>query len=194
MRRSRVVLLFLLPMAAFGCQAINDLIPTHPSGSPSPSPSATPVLTIPVVLPTPKPTPKPTPTPAPDPTPDATPPPSGSCNLPPSTGNYTCGDDPYQFYADVDTALNRTTKAHPEYFDFNNKTCGNCYYVKNINGYLAAVQAQLKALGYCSHYDGEEMAVKNTNKFNEQYDILLGSNHMRRGPGSYRGACHPANF
>jgi len=193
MSRSRAVIVFLLPLAAtVGCQAINDLIPTHPSGSPSPS--ATTVLTIPVILPTPKPTPPPTPGPTPAPSPDPTAPPSGSCSLPPSTGNYTCGDDAAQFYPDVDAALTRVTKAHPEYFDLNDKTCENCYYVKNVNGYLAAVQNQLKAAGYCSHYDGEELAVKNVNRFNEQYDILLGNNHMRRGPGSYRGACHPANF
>ena len=37
--------------------------------------------------------------------------------------------------------------------------------------------------GICSYYDGEELAVKNTNDFNEQYDILLASGHMRRGAG-----------
>jgi hypothetical protein len=38
------------------------------------------------------------------------------------------------------------------------------------------------------------MAVKENNNYSEQYDILLASGHIRRGPGSYRGICRPAIF
>jgi hypothetical protein len=40
----------------------------------------------------------------------------------------------------------------------------------------------------------EEIGVKNSNDYSEQYDILLASGHMRRGLGSYRGVCRPAIF
>ena len=82
----------------------------------------------------------------------------------------------------------RTTQGRPEFFDLNDKVCENCYKVKNVSGYVAEVQRQLAAQGICSYYDGEELAVKSTNDFSEQYDILLASGHMRRGPGSYRGS------
>jgi hypothetical protein len=49
-------------------------------------------------------------------------------------------------------------------------------------------------MGYCAFYDGEEMAVKNTNKFNDQYDISTSSGYIRRGDGSYRSTCWPAWF
>ena len=97
-------------------------------------------------------------------------------------------------FGEVDSALTRATQTRPDLFDFGDKKCENCYRVKTVNGYVAEVQRQLSADGICSHYDGEELAVKNTNAFSEQYDILLSSGHMRRGVGSYRGVCRPAWF
>jgi hypothetical protein len=176
-----------------GCNAISDqTTPTEPT-------SATPApLAIPVVLPTPTPTPKPTPTPTPDATPAPTPtppPPAGSCSLPASNpSNPRCTDESPQFLNQMDTALTAVTTIHPEYFDFNDKKCDNCYYVKNVDGYLNGVIKQLNKQGVCAQYDGEEMAVKNSNAFSEQWDILLASGHMRRGAGSYRGVCRPAVF
>jgi hypothetical protein len=90
--------------------------------------------------------------------------------------------------------MTRATKAHPEYFDFRDTRCGNCYYVLNVDGYVGEVQRQLANRGVCSYYDGEELAVKSTNAFNEQYDILLASGHMRRAPSAYRGDCRPSWF
>ena len=52
----------------------------------------------------------------------------------------------------------------------------------------------VNAAGFCARWDGEELGVKNTNSFDEQYDILLADNHARRGLGSYKGSCYPANF
>jgi hypothetical protein len=94
----------------------------------------------------------------------------------------------------VDTALTGVTQSRPDLFDFDDKKCDNCYLVKNVNAYVAEVQKRLSGQGVCSLWDGEELAVKKTNDFSEQYDILLSSGHMRRGPGSYRGICRPAWF
>jgi hypothetical protein len=197
MRQSRVAAVVLpFALALAGCQAINELTPTQPSASPSPKPSLSPII-IPVIAPTPVPTPKPTPTPTPAPTPEPTTPPpaASSCSLPASNPpNPTCTDDPSQLYALVDGALTAVTKNRPDLFDMGSKVCDNCYYVLNVNGYVKQVQNQLAAQGICSFWDGEELAVKSTNQFSEQYDILLASGHMRRGPGSYRGVCKPAWF
>ena len=42
---------------------------------------------------------------------------------------------------------------------------------------------QVSRRGYCAIYDGEELAVKNSDDFNEQYDILSASQRgaLRRG-------------
>ena len=194
-------LLTPLALAGLGCQAINDLLPTSATkASPSPTPSVA-ALTIPVILPTPKPTPTPAPTPKPTPTPSATPTPvptsptKGACSLPASNpSSSACGFNAPQLGNEVESALTKATQTHPEYFDFNSKRCGNCYLVKNVAGYVAEVQKALSAQGVCSVYDGEEMGVKVTNGYSEQYDILLADGHMRRQPSAYRGDCHPALF
>ena len=200
MSRSRLVVAVLTPLCcvSLGCQAINDLLPTNPSkASPSPGPTAAP-LTIPVILPTPAPTPVPTPTPTPaaTPTPSPTAPPSSSsCNLPASSpSSPSCGFSAAQLDLDVEAAIDWSTAKHPEYYDFNDKKCGNCYYVRNVSGYVADVLKALGSRGICATYDGEELAVKNTNAHSEQYDILLASGHMRRRPSAYRGDCRPAVF
>jgi hypothetical protein len=195
MSRRVAVLAGIAPLlfALSACEAIKGETPTEPTPTASLPPLAIPViLPKPVATPTPAPTPKPTPTPAatPEPTPAAS-----SCSLPPSNpASPSCTDESPRLFGDVDNALNLAVKAHPEYFDQNNKKCDNCYYVKNVAGYVAEVERQLSALGVCSYWDGEELAVKDSNGYSEQYDILTASEHMRRGVGSYRGVCRPSWF
>jgi hypothetical protein len=62
------------------------------------------------------------------------------------------------------------------------------------NTYYAAVVNQLRARGYCAIFDGEEVAVKNTNSFNEQYHVLTSGGVVRKGDASYRATCFPAWF
>jgi hypothetical protein len=183
-------------LALAGCQAIQDkLTPTEPT----PTKTTLPPLAIPVILPkaSPTPTPKPSPTPsdpAPTPTPPA-PPVGGSCSLPPSNSpDAPCVPGSNSFLADVDKAITQVTQQQPGIFDFDDKKCDNCYYVKNPGKFTTGVIANLNAMGLCAYYDGEELAVKNTNAFNDQYDILVASGHIRRGSGSYRVTCHPSWF
>jgi hypothetical protein len=184
-----------LGLALASCNALKELLPTEPT-SPSPAASVVPIA-IPVVLPTPKPTPKPTPTPS-TPAPTPTPPPStpsGSCSLSASNPpNPVCTDESPQFLSQMETAITAVTTSHPDWFDFNDKKCEDCYYVKNVQGYVNGVINQLNKQGVCTFWDGEEMGLKSSNKFSEQWDIILASGHIRRGPGSYRGVCRPAIF
>ncbi len=181
-----------LSVALAGCQAINEETPTEPTTA-TPAP-----LAIPVILPTPKPTPKPSPTPTTAPTPAPTPTPTtptGSCSLPASNpASPRCTDETPQFLGAMETAITAVTTTRPDLFDFDDKKCDNCYYVKNVSAYLNQVIKQLNNQGVCAEWDGEEMAVKNTNNFSEQWDILLASGHIRRGPGAYQGVCRPAIF
>lgn len=185
-------------MLLVGCHTITEEAPTEPSPvSEEPTLAA---ITIPLILPAPSPTPVPgtgpvpgSPAPTPQPTP---PPPSGSgCNVPPSNpGSLNCTDDPQHFLAEVETAITQVTKDYPELFDFSSKKCNNCYFVKDVDRYVDAVIRELSRMGLCAHWDGEEVAVKESNRFSEQYDIILSNNHIRRGSGSYRGVCRPAWF
>ena len=196
MALGRWPLMLLVPgaVAVLACQAVQDLLPTDPTPTPKPTLSPIPIPIIPPKpTPTPTPTPRPDPTPKPDPTP--TPPGDSKCDLPPSNPtNPKCSDDSSELYRMVDSALTAVTKSRPGLFDFGDKKCENCYMVLDVDGYVAAVQKVLAAEGACSLWDGEELAVKTTNSFSEQFDILLASGHMRRGIGSYRGVCRPSWF
>jgi hypothetical protein len=193
----RVAVVAVLAIGAAGCQALKDALPTKPS-DPTPAPSQAPV-SIPVVLgapaPAPTPTPSSTPAPTPTPTPTSAPPTGGSCSLPPSNSpNAPCSMQTPAFLNQVDKAITLLTQQQPSIFDLNNNLCLNCYYVKNESAYVAGVIKNLNAAGICAFYDGEELAVKTSNSFNEQYDILIASGHIRRGGGSYRSTCTPSWF
>jgi len=196
------VSLFVVGSAAavlVGCDAIRErLTPTEPTPT-QPTPVPAPPLVIPVIPPKPAPTPVPTPTPAPrpnpTPTPDSPPPTGAKCSLPPSNNpNAPCSMQSTSFLSQVDRAITQVTQQQAGIFDANNKVCENCYYVKNPDKFTSAVIASLSAMGLCAYYDGEELAVKNSNSFNDQYDILLSSGHIRRGAGSYRATCQPSWF
>ncbi len=60
--------------------------------------------------------------------------------------------------------------------------------------YHSGVAAILVTRGLCATYDGEELGVKSSNDFNDQYDIHLSTGHVRRGESSYRATCRPASF
>lgn len=198
--RKPLPLLLGVAVSVLGCHVLEEQIPTQPSGTPAP---ALVPLSIPVILPKPSPTPtpsatptpKPNPAPNPTPTPNPTPVPGGSCSLPPSNpSGYSCGMESGSMLGKVEAALTAATQSRPDLFDFNSRKCDNCYLVKNVNGYVAEVQRQLAARGICTTWDGEEVGTKTTNSFNEQYDILLSSGHMRRGAGTYRSTCRPSWF
>jgi hypothetical protein len=94
----------------------------------------------------------------------------------------------------VEWAIVQTMSQKPQYFDFNG-SYGPAYpRVVNESGYLGSVISFLAQRGYCAMYDGEELALKNTNGFSEQYDILSAAGYIRRGPGTYRSTCRPAVF
>jgi hypothetical protein len=182
-----------------GCHLISQDAPTDPTPVATMTPISIPVIlpATPTPPPTPTPTPKPdpTPTPKPDPTPAPGKPSRSSCSLPDSNpANPVCTDDPAQLLDYVESAITNVTDKHPEMFDFNNKKCANCYYVKDIDGYVSQVLSELGKMGLCALWDGEEIALKESNNYSEQYDIILASGHIRRGPGCYRGVCRPSWF
>jgi hypothetical protein len=201
-------------LGLLGCQAITDLLPTKPtvvttttttqpaivvpvvtpapSLVPNPPPTLAPPTGGPAPSPTPTPAPGPTPTPNPDPTPR--PPVTSSCSLPPGNPNAACSYTSPQYADDVEWAIVQTMSQKPQLFDFNG-SYGPAYpRVVNEDGYTSSVVNFLAQRGYCALYDGEEVALKRSNGFNEQYDILSAAGYVRRGPGTYRSTCTPAWF
>jgi hypothetical protein len=139
----------------------------------------------PAAVPSPSVAPTPTPTPAPI-----------GCGLPPGGGSGNgC---PYQggsaFGEDVDRAIAEAQREHPELFDFHDGYGQLSWKVLDRGRYYDVVKHNLERMGYCAAHDREEIGVKNTNRFNEQFQIMTSYGYSRWGPGAYRATCWPAWF
>jgi hypothetical protein len=206
MARSRMSWLMVAAGVALlvGCHTITEEAPTEPTSVEEEEEKPTlATITIPLILPQSNPTPAPAPSPtspspvpetSPTPTPEPPPPSGGSCSLPAGSPDYSCSRTSPTFLADVESAIDTVIDRYPNLFDLNDKVCYTCYRIMDHTAYVDAVAAQMQSMGYCAIYDGEELAVKNTNSFNDQYDISTSRGYIRRGDGSYRATCWPAWF
>jgi len=133
--------------------------------------------------------------PSPPPTVPRFPPSPPPCPLPPGGGSgEKC---PYElpfFALQVNEAIAIVENEHPELFDFSHSRGGLSYLVRDTDRYTAGVAYVLSTRGFCAIWDGEEIAMKDTNTFNEQYDILTFEGYVRWGGGAYQSTCHPAWF
>jgi hypothetical protein len=199
--RQEVVAFLVLAFSA--CSTIREELPTTSSSPPTGTPVPIPVVVVPVPVPVPVPgnplpppggSPTPGGSPAPT-TPTTEPPPSsGTCSLPASHDNGCSRTSP-SFLGDVESAIDQLIREEPSLFNLNKtQGCGTCYEVLNQTRYVQRVAAIVRQRGLCSVYDGEELAVKNTNSFSDQYDILTAQGFIRRELGSYRTTCRPATF
>jgi len=128
----------------------------------------------------------PTPTPVANPTPAAF-----SCPLPPSSNpTDNCFEGDPQLGAQVNTAIDRVIAARPELFNLSELNGGNPR-VLNRDGYWTAVKGELEKQGVCTIIQAEELAIKNTNAFNEQWNIQTSAGFVRR---RYVTSCTPAWF
>lgn len=141
----------------------------------------------------PEPTPEPRPTPSPEPTatptqePTVSPTPGAdACTLPPGTGDGEgCPRTSPRLLAAVDEAV--TVASRPAWLEGPGVVRAG-----HENDFRFAVVDALRAAGYCAFFDGEEIAVKDSNAFSEQYHVLSSARNIRRGLGSYRATCSPA--
>jgi hypothetical protein len=183
----------LFALVSGGClRKVSDELPSEPNPpeSPAAAPSLTPIAPVPVGPPT-SPTP---PTGGATPEPGATPPPTAAgCRLPkgPGTG-FDCPRQSPAFLGDVQSSIKQLIQEQPDIFV--KRGCEDCYDVTDPGAFISGVLRQLGRRGFCAIHDGEEVAVKNTNDFSEQYDILSSSNAVRSGGESYRATCRPAWF
>ena len=94
----------------------------------------------------------------------------------------------------VDAAIARTVAEHPELFNLNDDKGGGSYLVLDRARYHNEVVNNLHAVNICAIVELEEIAVKTSNAFNEQYNIWISDGHIRKGPGAHITTCFPATF
>jgi hypothetical protein len=131
--------------------------------------------------------PAPTPTPAPAATPQAF-----TCHLPPLTDLHTqCPKIDSRLVGYVGNAVETVIRKQPELFDFSDVR-GDSVRVLDRQKYQTAVVAAINAQGgVCAKDDNEEVAVKVSNDFNEQFNVWTSAGYTRR---SYITTCFPAQF
>ena len=142
---------------------------------------------------TPAPTAVSTPAPTPTPTPAAGASPQAfACPLPalPDLHN-TCPKLNPQLEAYVNNAVETVVAQQPQLFDFTDNLGVGSWKVLDHQKYVDAVVAAVQAQGVCAKDDNEEIAVKNTNLYHEQYNIYTSGGYVRR---AYITTCVPAQF
>jgi hypothetical protein len=177
-----------------GCEVIREKEPAQPNAPTAPV--IVPVILNPVTIPA---VPAPgggNPVPSPEPTATPEPPKAAGCGVGPGPGSgHGCPRQSPSFLREVESAMDQLAREEPSLFDQRRtRGCGNCYLVLNPTRYVNRMAELMAERSLCGHYDGEELAVKESNAFNDQYDILTSDMFIRRQGGSYRSTCYPAWF
>jgi hypothetical protein len=189
----------LIGLSFVACHTITEELPQDqaPPVNPVAAPLAPPIIIIPVPSVTPVPA-----APAPN---DPAPAPGGgggggggggTCPLPAGSFNENCSMQAQTFLSRVEAAIDEVVRTDPQAFNLQRTRggCGNCYQVVNPTLYVNRVAQAITKNGVCGYYDGEELGVKSSNAFNDQFDILTSDMFIRRQGGSYRSTCRPAWF
>jgi hypothetical protein len=90
----------------------------------------------------------------------------------------------------VNIAIDQTIAQHPELFNLTDLNGPNPRVLDRAK-YHQAVAAAIEAQGVCVLIEKEELALKNTNDFNEQWNIWTSAGFVRR---YYVTTCIPASF
>jgi hypothetical protein len=118
---------------------------------------------------------------------------SQGCGLPASR-RIDCVYDNSTFVPQINDAIARVQRERPELFDFSQRHDDVSVLVRDVDRYHEEVVKAIRATGRCAIFDGEEVAVKESNDFSDQYDIITAANFVRYGDGSYAATCRPARF
>jgi hypothetical protein len=183
-------------IAPIACKKLSEVdVPVtnpNPPAGPLPSPQPTGSVTIGLPSPSPGSSPSPSPSatvattssPTPSPVGSATPG-SASCNLAPLPEGSPCREESASFQAQVEAAQAEVARLRPDFFDGGR--------VRSEDAYVQEVARVLRTRGLCAAQGGpkDEVAVKITNEWNDQYDIVLSSGQPWT---SYQVTCRPARF
>jgi hypothetical protein len=86
----------------------------------------------------------------------------------------------------LDSAIAEVRATRPDIFEGTK--------VLSSGQFLVTLIKTLDAKGICAGWDGEEIALKTSDAFNDQFDILTVAGNVRAGDGAYRTTCYPAAF
>jgi hypothetical protein len=197
MRGPRVAAAVVAGVCLWGCKTIHEDLPTQPTNTNNPTVTVpVPVIVTPVENPqpqSPSPTPSPNePNPSPTPSPNTNEPPATqSCAPAPAPGNERCpreaGSD---FLPVVESAYDTLIAEHPEWFSGS----GDSRKVKiSEDEWVWAVINAVRRKGYCAGRYAEEVSVRTSRAYSENFDVLTASYTIRRGEGAYRSTCYPAS-
>jgi hypothetical protein len=148
------------------------------------SPTTPPVTTPPTLVPDP-----PTTT-----TTTTTTMPGATVSCPKGTVDTHCSRGTPSYLNELDAAIDKLVADDPGLFDKNDVAGPREYRIRNLDDFYQGVIKNLQGQGLCAGFDLKEVQIKKSNEFNDQYDAVLGSGHIRRGLGSYRSTCSPASF
>jgi hypothetical protein len=123
-----------------------------------------------------------------------TPPPTTCSRLGYVSPTNNCASNAATFQSQVEQAMSQLVAQHPEIFNLSETSGNGQYRVRSSGRYYVGLIQNLEAQGVCAGFDGEELQVKNSNSFNDQFQVLTSAFFMRRGKASYRTTCSPAVF
>lgn len=183
------ILVALLAQPA--CKKLDQVdVPVTNPNPPVTLPSAQPTGSVIIGVPTPRPTPTPSPGSSPSPAPNPTPTPSStpsanSCNLPSRPDGSPCTPESPSFQVQLEAAQAEVLRTRPDLFSGG--------FVRSEDDYVQEVARVLRTKGLCAAQGGprDEIAVKTTNDWNDQYDIVLSNGQPWT---SYQVTCRPARF
>jgi hypothetical protein len=194
MRAFPAVTAVIAGVCLWSCKTITEELPTSSTGS-----GGQPVVTVPfpvnvTPVPIPQPAPGPaTPTPAPNPNnPDPEPtPPQGaapqSCAPTHETGNQRCPrEGSSDFIHVVFAAYDTLNRERPD-------LVRNDQIRVSEDEWAWAVVQEVRRKGFCAGLYAEEVSVRTSRNFSENFDVATASGTVRRGEGSYRSTCYPAS-
>jgi hypothetical protein len=197
MRGKAIFTVALSGVCLWGCKTITEELPTRSTAN---NPTITvpfPVLVTPVAIPQPETTTTTTapaggnPAPNPTPTPNGAPPASQSCAPAPAPGNERCPrEGASDFLGAVESAYDSLIAKNPGWFSGS----GGARTVKlSEHDWSWAVINELRRKGYCAGMYAEEISVRTSRAYSENFDVLTSSSTIRRGEGAYRSTCKPAS-
>lgn len=197
MRAEAIIAVALSGACLWGCKTITEELPTSSTTN---NPTITvpfPVVVTPVAIPQPESAPPTTqpagggPTPDPTPSPTSPPPASQSCAPAPAPGNERCPrEGASEFLGVVESAYDSLIAKNPGWFSGS----GPARTVKiSEQDWSWAVINEIRRKGYCAGLYAEEVSVRTSKAYSENFDVLTSSSTIRRGEGSYRSTCTPAS-
>lgn len=130
--------------------------------------------------------------PAPTPTPVAFDPLPGtsSCARFAAGREGNCNRGSASFLDVIDSVLDEMVRTQSSLFE----NTGSGLRVRSTGQFYVALLQKLDQRGLCVNFDGEELQVKNSDGFSDQYHMITSDLILRRGDSSYRATCAPAAF